>query len=74
MASQCGGNKNKFRIFVCNFNEKRENNYLFFNVNDKCVYSMYNASVAVNKKCSLELHFMTMHEEYRSKYSNNRNT
>jgi hypothetical protein len=64
MASQCNGNKKKFTTFLYNFNEKWENEYFFINANNKCVCLICNTSVAVNKKCNTERHFMTMHKDY----------
>jgi hypothetical protein len=57
---------------VYDFDEKWENKYFFINVNNKCMCLVYNASVAVSKKCTnVEWHFMSMHKDYISKYPDN---
>jgi hypothetical protein len=64
-------NKNKLGTSVYNLNEKWENKCFFINVNNKCVCLICNVSVTVSKKCNAELHFVTMHKDYTSKYPNN---
>jgi hypothetical protein len=63
MVSQCSGNENKQRTFVYNLNEKLENEYFFINVNDKRVCLICSASVALSKRCNIELHFMIVHKD-----------
>jgi hypothetical protein len=60
MASQYSGIKNKLRIAAYNFNEKWENKYFFFNVNNKCACLICNANVSVGKKCHVERNVMAM--------------
>lgn len=69
MAFQCSGSKKKLRTFVYIFNEKLKNKYFFISTNNKCVFLISSASVAVSRKCNIRWHFMTMHKDFQCMFS-----
>jgi hypothetical protein len=52
MASRCSGNEIKLKIFV--YNLIKINKYFFTHVDNTCVCSICNTSVAVSKKYNVE--------------------
>jgi hypothetical protein len=42
--------------------------YLLINVNKKCVWLICSALIAVSQKYNAKRHFLTVHEDYISKY------
>jgi len=59
----------KFKTY--RYIDKRELDYLFIMVNEKCYCLIFNTSAAMPKKGNLERHFKTMHGKYESDYPAN---
>jgi hypothetical protein len=56
---------------VYNVNEEWENKYSFIQVNNKYICFKRDATLAVSNKYNIKQHFMTMHTDCITKYTDN---